>query len=290
MIHSRKIAVSMLWLARTWGTLVLVVILFLLGEDLLGNGPAFAGAREALIFAFFPVGTAVGLGIAWKAPGAGGLVATMAILGLFVLRPDQIENSLLVAGIAPPGLVYLGYWLLSIATESNVSFAGRVERVAVEMDIDERLAPVFVRAFEQGLAEALESNGIDASVSTVSPLPDGPTERAHEVSAPDASMRIEIDPLYRAREDGYEAVVGTTFDVVLIDAASGERIWHGSGKVDYVTMFGPHYVASDNMRKEFAWTTVAAIVEAFVADVNGDEAAPIYRSIEGRRRHGQLTD
>ena len=45
---------------------------------------------------------------------------------------------------------------------------------------------------------------------------------------------MSFDVLYRAHRDGYEAIVGTVFEMTLTDAKTGERAWHLSGKVDYI--------------------------------------------------------
>ena len=101
-----------LWIARIWGTLVLAFVLVFVvmgafGEESSGE---LLDARELVTFMFFPVCTIVGLGLAYKWIGLGGLVATIGTCGLFALRPDLISSLTFAGAIAPPGILYLVYW------------------------------------------------------------------------------------------------------------------------------------------------------------------------------------
>jgi len=180
----------------------------------------------------------------------------------------------------------------SITTEKDSSFDKKVERIFVIAKVEERLKPVFAHSFEHSMISAFQSNGVDAIVTVTSPESDSLKDygKDAEAFAPDATMRININPLYRTRDDGYQAIVGTDFEVSLIDTATEKRVWHATGKVDYIRMFGPHYRAHEGIRKEFAWHTTAAIVRAFIAEVNGQKPAPIYTVTEARQRHGQRVD
>jgi hypothetical protein len=180
----------------------------------------------------------------------------------------------------------------SITTEKDSSFDKKVERLVVITRVEERLEPVFAHSFEHSMISALQSNGVDAIVTLTSPESDSLSDYGKEAEtfAPDATMRININPLYRTRDDGYEAIVGTDFEASLIDMATEKRVWHATGKVDYIKMFRPQYRASEGIRKEFAWHTTAAIVRAFIAEVNGQKPAPIYTVTEDRQRHGQRVD
>ena len=156
----------------------------------------------------------------------------------------------------------------------------------------EPLIPVFAYSLEHSLISAFQSNGVDASVVMVeSPESDSVTDYSKEAEtfAPDATMRINIKPIYRTRADGYQAIVGTDFDVSLIDTATEKRVWHATGKVDYIRM-GPHYRAGEGVKKEFAFHTTEAIVSVFAAEVNGQKPARIFTSTEGRERYGQRVD
>ena len=180
----------------------------------------------------------------------------------------------------------------SITTEKDSSFDKKVERIFVIAKVEERLKPVFAHSFEHSMISAFQSNGVDAIVTVTSPESDSLKDYGKEAEtfAPDATMRININPLYRTRDDGYQAIVGTDFEASLIDTATEKRVWHATGKVDYIKMFRPHYRASEGIRKEFAWHTTAAIVRAFIAEVNGQKPTPIYTVTEDRQRHGQRVD
>jgi hypothetical protein len=145
------------------------------------------------------------------------------------------------------------------------------------------------------MESALESNGIDAIVKLASRDSDVLAKFGDEVDsfAPDATMFIDLDPLYRTHRDGREAVVGTNFEVSLVNRATGSKAWQATGKVDYIadSFFNRReYTAHAGIRKEFAWHTTAAIVRAFTADVNRHKSAPIYTVTEDRQSHGQRTD
>ncbi len=168
-----------------------------------------------------------------------------------------------------------------------------IRRIYVTAEVEEALMPIFWRSFEHSLVSAFESNGVDTTLELIREV-DGSagTVEDIETSSSDATMHISIDALYRSHRDGYEAIIGTDFEVTLTDAKSGEKAWHLSGKVDYIAerFFNrPGWTAHEGIRKEFAWSTTAAIVRTFMVDVNGQQSAPIYTVTEERVRHGQWT-
>lgn len=180
----------------------------------------------------------------------------------------------------------------TITTRNVSAFDGDVEKLFVVTQFHERMISIFMHSFKHSLKSAFESNGIDAIVKVSPKESDALAEFANELEAfsPDATLLIIIDPLYRKREDGYQAVVGTVFEASLLNSAIGKEAWHANGKVDYIKMFGRDYTAHEGIRKEFAWHTTAAIVRAFMADVNGQRSVPIYAVTEDRQFHGQRTD
>jgi hypothetical protein len=181
----------------------------------------------------------------------------------------------------------------SIISKKESSFDKKVKRIFVIAKVEERLKPVFAHSFEHSLISAFQSNDVDASVVMVkSPESDSATDYSKEAEtfAPDGTMRISIKPIYRTRDDGYQAIIGTDFDVSLIDTATEKSVWHATGKVDYIRSFGPRYSAHEGIRKEFAWNTTAAIVRAFITEVNGQKPMPIYTVTEARQSHGQRVD
>lgn len=175
------------------------------------------------------------------------------------------------------------YKKYSITTEKDSSFDKKAEKIVITYDVHERLVDVFAYCFEHSLISGFELSGTEAVLVTdESPKPDG--------FDPDATMHIDIQPLYRERQDGYQAIVGTKFNVILTDTATGKEVWHQTGKVDYIRMFGPHYRAGEGIRKEFAWHTTEAIVSPFEVEVNDHLPARIYTVTEVRQKYRQRTD
>jgi hypothetical protein len=180
----------------------------------------------------------------------------------------------------------------SITTQNVGAPEKNIERVFVITKLDERLIPVFMHSLHHSLESALEANGIDAVVKFNSRQADAAAEFSGDIEsfAPDAIMRINLEPLYRTRKDGYQAIVGTVFGVDVTDVASGKPVWRADGKVDYIRMFGRAYTTHEGILKEFAWHTTAAIVTTFTADVIGRPSLPVYTVTEDRQLYGQRTD
>ena len=103
------------WIARIWGTLILAFVLVFMIPGFFGAdaGEGLRDTREVVTFILFPVCTVVGLGLAYRWAGLGGLVATAGTIGLFVLRPDLIASPWFTVAIAPPGILYLAFWALT---------------------------------------------------------------------------------------------------------------------------------------------------------------------------------
>jgi len=180
----------------------------------------------------------------------------------------------------------------SVPAETLTNLDHELERIFVVAKLQERLVHVFMHSFKHSLASAFQENDLGVTLMVAPKESEPLVEFEDQINkyAPDAIMLINIDPLYRTRKDGYQAIVGTEFEVTLIDKGTDQRTWQSSGKVDYIRMFGPKYVAHDGIRKEFAWSTTAAIVQAYMADLHGKDSAPIYTVTEDRERHGQRTD
>ena len=162
----------------------------------------------------------------------------------------------------------------SIATEKDSSFNTKVKQLIITYNVHERLVDVFAHSFEHSLLSAFEQNGTRALI--------GKAEKG------EAAMHINIEPLYRERKDGYQAVVGTVFEVTLTEG--GKEVWKETGKVDYIVRFDAGYTAHAGIRKEFAWSTTAAIVSVFEAEVNAQNPVRIYTVTEDREKHGQRVD
>jgi len=186
-------------------------------------------------------------------------------------------------------LMWQGSKTYSINTEKDSTFNKKVERIFVIAQVEKSLIPAFAHSFEYSMISAFQSNGVDAVFKVMSPESDSLMDYSTEVEifAPDATMRINVNPLYRTRDDGYQAIVGTDFEVSLIDVTTEKKVWQAVGKVDYIKIFNSNYRANDDFLTTFAWHNTAAIVRAFVAEINGQKSAPIYTDLESRRRHGQ---
>lgn len=116
------------WIARIWGILILAFVLFFVLAPIFGgeeSGKGLQNTSEVITFIFFPVSSVIGLSIALKWEGLGGLITTAGIIGLLIMRFDLISNLYFISGIAPPGILYLIYWYLSKGqsetTENEIS-------------------------------------------------------------------------------------------------------------------------------------------------------------------------
>jgi len=171
----------------------------------------------------------------------------------------------------------------------------KVARIFIVTRIDEPLVPVFMRSFRHSLVSAFASNAVEVSFRY---LRRDSTDYAKfdsdiESFSADTLMYIDLDALYRKRKDGHQAVVGTQFDVKLVDRTSEAVMWQARGQVDYIAeafSSRSNYAAHEGIRKEFAWHTTAAIVRTFTLDVNGHRSAPIYTVTEDREVNRQRTD
>ena len=175
----------------------------------------------------------------------------------------------------------------SITTDKDPAFDQKVERVNIVANVEEQLVDVFAHSFEHSLVSTLQENGVEATYKLAD------QNMNADPSAADATMRIEVKPLYLVQEDGFQAIIGTEFEVDLVHAASGKSVWHATGKVNYMKSKytkRPGYTPGRGVRKEFAWHTTAAIAWTFIGEVNGQKPKPMYTNTGGREYHGQRID
>lgn len=110
-----RITRTLVWIARITGTLLLAFLLFMLIGHLTGNangpnGMTFNSNADILGFVLFPVGSIIGLALAYKWKFLGGAVALASMAALFALRPDLLQNSFIA--LALPAVLYvLSGWL-----------------------------------------------------------------------------------------------------------------------------------------------------------------------------------
>jgi hypothetical protein len=103
-------------MARLLGTMLLAFLLFMLVGTLTGDvsgadGFRFRDGRDLLGFLLFPVGTILGLVLAYRRPLLGGLLSVGATIALVLVRPDLQQLPFLM--IAVPGVLYI---LLGVGT------------------------------------------------------------------------------------------------------------------------------------------------------------------------------
>lgn len=103
------------WSARISGGLLLIFLLFMLIGHLFGdangpNGMTFSSSSDAVAFVLFPICLMIGLVIAYKWEMQGGLLATLSMTALCILRPELLRWSFLALMI--PGMLYLIHWVM----------------------------------------------------------------------------------------------------------------------------------------------------------------------------------
>lgn len=106
---------SILWIARAWSSVIIAFVLFFLVAHIFGDdegGSGLSNARDVISFICFPVGTIIGLALAYKWEGLGGLIATIALITGMIIRysPGSSLELNFILLIFPPGLLYLVYW------------------------------------------------------------------------------------------------------------------------------------------------------------------------------------
>ena len=119
MKNKKQISRIVLIIARVWGSISLAFLLFMVGAHLIGvlsgsgeSGAGIQSANDVLSFIFFPVSIMVGLALALKWEGLGGIITIAGIICFHVLRPDLIFDPM-IDGLAFPGLLFILYWVLA---------------------------------------------------------------------------------------------------------------------------------------------------------------------------------
>jgi hypothetical protein len=107
---------GLLWSARMMAGAVLLFALYVVGGNVVGGGEesnGFQSTQEVLMFICFPVTTCIGLFIAFRWEGFGGLVATWSLFGLGILDPDVFLGSTpLFIIFSIPGFLFMLYWVV----------------------------------------------------------------------------------------------------------------------------------------------------------------------------------
>ncbi|MCB0463321.1 MAG: hypothetical protein KDC81_11510 [Flavobacteriaceae bacterium] len=99
-----------LWIARLLGSVVIVFLLFMTIGELLSTDSKtlMIKTSDAIALLLFPVSTIIGLLIAFRWEGIGGLITVGGMILLHIIRPD-LASSLLISAFAIPGLLYIIY-------------------------------------------------------------------------------------------------------------------------------------------------------------------------------------
>ena len=124
MKKQKKITGIIRWIARIWGSIILLFFLFMVGAHIVGSftgteqGEGFRSTVELLSFLFFPVSIMIGLAIAWWREGLGGTIVLIGMVGFHVLRPDLILDPM-IDSPAVPGILYLVYWWLNRTSDTS---------------------------------------------------------------------------------------------------------------------------------------------------------------------------
>ena len=113
---------SLRWLARAASVLSIgLILMFLIGDSF---NPARVRASEWVGLAFFPVGVATGMIVAWWKEGLGAaitLASLVAFYGIYGWLMGSNVNSAAFIFFATPGFLFLISWLLSRSHLSEVT-------------------------------------------------------------------------------------------------------------------------------------------------------------------------
>ncbi len=98
-----------LWLARILGSIAILFLLFMtIGELITDSNTTSMNRSDVFALLLFPISTIIGLLLAFKWKGLGGLITVGGIMFLHILRPE-IASSFLISAFAFPGLLYIIY-------------------------------------------------------------------------------------------------------------------------------------------------------------------------------------
>ncbi len=105
------------WIARIWSILSLAFLLLFFGASIFSSGGADTFAfKDVFQFVFFPIGLTIGLIIAWKREGLGGIIAIASIIGFhlqMLITHGKPDFVLFIELLAAPGILFILYWILS---------------------------------------------------------------------------------------------------------------------------------------------------------------------------------
>ena len=111
MVFGKKTLNIILFSARFLGTITIVFLLYMTIGELIGSNEdksRLTSSSDIVSLLLFPISTIVGLLVAYKWEGTGGLITVLGMITLHILRPDLASN-LLISAFAIPGLLYIIY-------------------------------------------------------------------------------------------------------------------------------------------------------------------------------------
>jgi len=104
--------VALRWTARVLSILAVgFILLFACGEGL--NLSHFT-ARDLVLFAFFPIGTGLGMALAWRWEGLGGGITVASLAGFYLadcLMSSSFPRGFAFVALTAPGFLFLACWL-----------------------------------------------------------------------------------------------------------------------------------------------------------------------------------
>lgn len=112
-----KVAITIKWIARIWSILSLAFLLLFFGASIFSSiGKETFAFKDVFQFVFFPIGLTIGLIIAWKREGLGGIIAIGSIIGFhlqMLVTGGNPDFGLFFELLAAPGILFILYWILS---------------------------------------------------------------------------------------------------------------------------------------------------------------------------------
>ena len=106
------------WIARIWSILSLAFLLLFFGASIISSiGTATFAFKDVFQFVFFPIGLTIGLIIAWKWEGLGGIITIGSIIGFhlqMLIKHGKPDFVLFIDLLAAPGILFILYWILSL--------------------------------------------------------------------------------------------------------------------------------------------------------------------------------
>ena len=105
--------ISIRWLARILSIASISFISFMVIAHIVGEEfGTFNSSSEVIQFLFFPSGVYIGMIIAWKWEGLGGLITTISIITFHILGYSY-SLDFWIDGLSTPGLLFLFCFLIS---------------------------------------------------------------------------------------------------------------------------------------------------------------------------------